>query len=159
MKKNTILFLLILVSITSFVIYSCTKVNESSEVQTQKEKIITKFLNSSTFQRTKGVILNHGELSKQDVTFDSVVINNSQTFHFFTIVLKKNGILTGTLDVIDLHETKNLPYGDTYALNFNDMSELDINNFTGTIKLFDINYDNHQHTEIKLNANKIVNRV
>jgi hypothetical protein len=162
MKHLKTLLLLSVVVTISFVIYSCTK-HQSPVVLLQekpnKEKIIDNFINSGTFARTKNILLKYGKLSKTDVTLDSVVVDNKNVFHFFTIAIKKDGILSATLDVIDLHETKNLPYGDTYALNLNDITELDTKSLSGTIRLFDLNYDNFQHSEFKLYRNKIKDRI
>jgi hypothetical protein len=118
-------------------------------------EIVSKFITSSTYNRIANQINTYGDVSQSEVTADSIVIDGKGTFHYFTIVIRKNGNINATLDVVDLHDSKNLPYNDKYAMNLNDMSNFNTANLSGSIKLYDLNYDNFNHTEVKINSNKI----
>lgn len=148
--------------LASIFIYSCSKNNDIDLVSQNLEKtnpVLEKFLNSATYERAKKTISAYGEIDKKAITIDSTIIDNKIVFHYFTVIIKKNNKINATLDVVNLNDTKNLPYGDTYALNLNDMSDFDTETKSGKIKLFDLNYDNFLHSVFTINNNSIKERI
>ena len=156
MTKKILLSLTALVTLT-LIVFSCSRNNELISENPAKESTVNKFLNSESYKRVSRDINSYGTISAQDVTIDSIVVKDKGTFHYFTIAIKKNGVINATLDVVDLHDTEDLPYNDKYAMNLNDMSEFNTKTLSGKIKLYDLNYDKFNHTEINLLNNKIEN--
>lgn len=148
------LTVLLLLGITLF---SCSKENELVIENSIQNKIVNEFINSNTFNRVKNKINSYGTISSQNVSIDSIIVKDKGTFHYFTIAIKQNNIIKATLYVAVLDNTSNLPYNDKYVMNLNDMTDFDINNLSGKVELYDLNYDNFNHTEVKINNNKIEN--
>ena len=134
-----------------------SKENELVIENSIQNKIVNEFINSNTFNRVKNKINSYGTISSQNVSIDSIIVKDKGTFHYFTIAIKQNNIIKATLDVAVLDNTSNLPYNDKYVMNLNDMTDFDINNLSGKVELYDLNYDNFNHTEVKINNNKIEN--
>lgn len=95
--------------------------------------ILNKFLKSSTYARCMNEIASYGDIDKLAISVDSIIIDGNTTFNYFTVNIKKGEKLNATLDVVELKDTEDLPYGDTYALNLNDMSNFNVESKTGKI--------------------------
>lgn len=83
------------------------------------------------------------------MTFDNKV------FHVIYLSIKNGNTIEAGLQIVDLIDTKNLPNGDTYAINLVDLRDFDLVKLSGNVKMIDVNYDNFEHTNIVVNNNII----
>lgn len=107
-----------------------------------------RFLNSDTFTRHKDFISKRGEMNLDEIQYQEITIEGI-SYNFYVVSIIKNNSLVGKLEVLDLKDTKFLPNSDTYALNYADLSDYDMKSLTGSINLYDLNYDNFLHTRMK----------
>ncbi len=154
MKK--VIYSLLGMALITGVIYSCKKEITSNSIASKQNEIISDFTNSESFKRVKDQIESYGNISTKDISLDSIIVKDEGTFHYFTVPIIKDGKINASLDVVDLNDTKNLPHNDKYAMNLNDITDLNIKNLTGKIRLFDLNYD-FKYSEVDLKNNKIEN--
>ncbi|MDZ4072111.1 MAG: hypothetical protein U1C70_09825 [Sediminibacterium sp.] len=140
--------------IFSFIIYGCKK---EDAIPASINPTIENFLKSETFSRAKNDIEKYGEFDFKNVKVDSIKVRN-EWYHFFTVEIKKGDKITATLDVVDLHDTRYLPYNDKYAMNISDLSNFDFETKNGEIRSIDVNYDNFHHSTFNIKDNIIEKR-
>lgn len=109
---------------------------------------LEKFLSSETFIRHADFISDRGEMDLNTVQYQTVSIDGN-SYDFYIVSILKNNSLAGKLEILDLKDTEFLPNGDKYALNYADLSDYNMEDLTGSIELYDLNYDNFLHTNMK----------
>ncbi|WP_128414578.1 hypothetical protein [Chryseobacterium sp. Leaf201] len=109
---------------------------------------LEKFLSSDTFVRHADFISDRREMDLNTVQYQTVTVDGN-SYDFYIVSILKNNSLAGKLEILNWKDTKFLPNGDKYALNYADLSDYDLKDFTGSIELYDLNYDNFLHTRMK----------
>lgn len=145
----------------SIVALSCNEDDLKSE-QKMSEKIIKMddnsfaregtptikaFLSSETYLRHKDYIDAKGQMNIDAVQYKEVNVNE-EIYDLFIIPILNDNVIVGKLEVLDLKGTNYLPNNDKFALNYADLSDYDLNTDTGSIKLYDLNFDNFLHSHI-----------
>jgi hypothetical protein len=138
--------------IAAAVLISCESIEEN---QTQLTENKNSFLSSSTFERIKPSIDFYGDLDLKN-SKEEVLNNGEITISTFRIPVTKNGRLIGNIIAVDLGKSGFLPFGDTFAVNFEDYSDFNQKTLSGTIEMVDMNYENFVHSKIRVVENNII---
>ncbi len=153
--KKTYLFVnaTVISIVVILILFSCNN-DVSENIPDVKDQEVNKFIHSNTFKSHYFEILKYGEID-----FDEIV-SNTQTILEYTITsfvlpVKKNNKIVGYIESVDLLNTKFLPNGDKYAMNYVDLSKFDISSLSGEVKMIDLNYDSFTHSVIEVKDNVI----
>lgn len=149
--KLSILAILIIAS-SIFTFISCT--NNENRIEKNEDPLITKFLNSNTFLNHKDQIMKYGNISYGEIK-TAVISTENDKITVLSIPIKDGNITIGTLEAVDLSNTKYLPNGDTCALNYINLTKFNSKTLTGLIQMVDLNFDNFVHSKIFVEKNKI----
>jgi hypothetical protein len=125
---------------------SCIK-DGNKELNLASQKI-NELLNSKTLKNHLFFIKNYGEIDYPLIKYQNFKFNSKENIDVFSIPLIKEGKTIGRIEAVDLGKEGFLPNNDRYAMNFLYFDNFDFKNFTGKIAMFDLNYDNFNHTKI-----------
>ncbi|MEC5395139.1 hypothetical protein [Bergeyella sp. RCAD1439] len=149
--KKIITFSVAMIVLAIGIFAACRNENQDiSKVNTDVQKLV----NSKTFAGHSDFIKNFGEIDATKIVTNKIKVEN-QEFNVFLIPVTKNDKVVARIEVIDLKDTKFLPNNDKYAMNLADLSNFNEKTLTGSVKMYDLNYDNYLHTEINIEQNKI----
>ncbi len=123
---------------------------------TSKDPAFTDFLDSKTYEHHKDYINSLGDMDLNTILYKKFEIDG-ENYDFFVVTFLKDGKLQGKLEILNLKGTSFLPNNDTYALNYADLSSYDMDQKTGTIKLYDLNYENFMHTKMDIDKGYYIN--
>lgn len=151
MKKKFFIFGSLLAFI--FVIFACRD-NSPNEEIINNQDYITSFKKSNAYKRHSGFINLNG-IANFEKSTKSIINYKGFNIEYIQVPIFKNGNQIAKLEIVKMPNSKYLPNNDEYALNYIDTSELNVSTQQGIVKMYDLNYDNFQHTEIKVNKNKI----
>lgn len=157
MKKIHILCSSLVILILMTIYGSCRK-QEVGKKLSEKNLVIENFLKSNTFLRHKSFINSFGKLNQMQIYKDSPSDTDmsSKEYFVFNLSVQKNNKLIGVLQVAEINNNLTiLPNDDKYALNYIDLSKYDAASNTGFVKMYDLNYDNIQHTSLYVRNNVI----
>ncbi len=118
------------------------------------DRSASKFLESKTFLSHKDDIAKYGTISYGEIKSAVISIENEK-ITVLSIPVKDGNKTIGTLEVVDLKNTSYLPNGDTYALNYINLTKFNSKTLTGQIQMVDLNFDNFIHSSITVEKNKI----
>ncbi|WP_185286790.1 hypothetical protein [Chryseobacterium indologenes] len=121
-----------------------------------KDPAFDNFLSSQTYQNHKDYINGLGQMDLNSILYKQYEVDG-KVYDFFVVSLSRNGKLEGKLEILDLKETPFLPNKDKYALNYADLSSYDMDRQTGSIKLYDLNYENFMHTKMDIDKGYYTN--
>lgn len=149
-------------SVTAIIVFagtvlSCNKDMTNDELPIIKDVKVNEFIHSVTFERHYVNIKSYGNIDFENIFVDSMIVAN-KVVNYFVIPIMKNRNRAGFLEVIDMHGTTYLPNGDQYALNYVDWNNFNTETRTGSIKMIDMNYDNHIHSTMQIASNTITSR-
>lgn len=139
-----------LIAVTTLI--SCEQIEQNKLPEAEEKNT---FLASSTFERIKPSIDFYGDIDIKNVK-EEVLNNGEVTISTFRIPVTKNGRLIGNIVAVDLGKSGFLPFGDTFAVNFENYSEFNLITMTGKIEMIDMNYENFVHSKIHVIENKII---
>jgi hypothetical protein len=146
-KFHSILYL---IAVTTII--SCEQIDQNKLPEAEEKNT---FLASSTFERIKPSIDFYGDIDIKNIKKE--VLNNGEiTISTFRIPVTKNGRLIGNIVAVDLGKSGFLPFGDTFAVNFENYSNFNQMTLSGTIEMVDMNYENFVHSKIQVVENKIL---
>lgn len=150
--KKIIIASLSIVILVSAIFMACSK--DNSEIDAIQDPVIVKFLESKTFLRAKTTIESYGTIAYNEI--QSGIINHGELkISVIGIPIFENGVKIGVVEAVDLKTDKFLPYGDSYALNYENIKKFDLKTLTGTIEMADLSYDNYVHSVIEVKNNLI----
>ena len=110
---------------------------------------INAFISSDTYLRHKNFIEANGQMDLDNMQYKKINVNE-QNYDLFIIPITNENQIIAKLEVLDLKGTNYLPNNDKFALNYADLSNYDLNTDNGTIKLYDLNFDNFLHSQISV---------
>lgn len=147
--RRQIVFIVTLVAL--ILLNAC---ESSHEMTPSESSVIDHFFSSETFRRIRPFIMKYGEVNVSQAKQD-VFEYSQRRYSIFRIPLQKNGQTVGVITAVDLVEKGFLPYDDIFAVNLEVYSNLNRATLTGTIEMFDLNYDNFLHSRIDVVDNRI----
>jgi hypothetical protein len=139
-----------LIAVTALI--SCEQIDQNKFPEAEEKNT---FLASSTFERIKPSIDFYGDIDLKNIK-EEVLNDGEITISTFRIPVTKNGRLIGNIIAVDLGKSGFLPFGDTFAVNFEDYSDFNQMTLSGTIEMVDMNYENFVHSKIRVVENKII---
>lgn len=151
MKKIIVSTLSILI-LTVLVVISCNREGSTEEILNPK---IENLLNSKTLARHSSFINSFGDIKKDKILYQEIIIENV-SYDYFNVPLYKNGEEIAYLEIAKIKNTQFLPNNDEYLINLVDKSKYDRINKIGKIEMYDVNYDNYKHSTIIAKNDKIV---
>lgn len=138
----------------TIIFFGCAK-NDSESSKTEIPQQVITLKNSSAILRNNDFISSFGKINYSNSVIEELNLGGSNSTSFIVIPILKNGMVVATIEAVKISKGK-LPYGDGYALNLVDYSSCNIETKTGKILMYDMNYDNYQHSTIKVQDNKIL---
>jgi hypothetical protein len=151
MKGLSLIISILLLGSAIFI--ACSKKDRVTIVENQ-DPVISSFLKSKTFLGSKDKIEIYGKISYNDIK-SKLISNGSDQISVLEIPILKGGKKVGIVEVVDLKTTSFLPHGYSYALNFVNLVDFDLNTLTGNVEMIDLNYDNFSHSKIEISNNLI----
>lgn len=141
--KNLLIFCLAILLVFSAFFIACS--DEMKDDDAIQDPVIVKFLESKTFFRAKTTIESYGTISYKDIK-SGIIKEGKFKISVLGIPIIENGEKIGIVEVVDLETDKYLPNGDSYALNYVNFKNFDLETLTGTVEMADLNYDNSIHS-------------
>ncbi len=153
-KTLFIFFILVFV----VVIQSCTKnerrmMETTTSVNFKTKTLINAFISSTDYKSLNVEFLGHINIEKSGVTY----VENDKNKPVLNIVFMKNNKISGVIEAIrNINKNILLPNHQMYFMLLRDLTRFDTDKKTGTIKLVDLNYDNHTiNTIVYKNSNTV----
>ncbi len=144
---------IVLAFFASIIFYSCDK-NDSEFFGNEIPYQVTTLKGSSVVLRNKNFISSFGIIDFSKTIIKELDLGEGKSTSFMVIPILKDGIVVAAIEAVKIPKGK-LPYGDDFALNLVDYSMYNLNSNTGKILMYDMNYDNYQHSIISVQNNKI----
>ena len=110
----------------------------------EKEEVVAQFKASPEFERVQQQFKELGEADFGEATVNFVEANGRHPYG--NLYFRRDGQITAVLEFVHLPEKagKLLPNNDRFAMQLVDYRNFESENLTGTIRAYDLNYDNHQ---------------
>ena len=137
----------------SVIFVACSK-KDRDTIDDSQDPVVSSFLKSKTFLGSKDKIEIYGKISYKDIKSE-LISNGTDQISVLTIPVLREGKKVGIVEVVDLKTTSFLPDGYSYALNFVNLVDFDLNTLTGHIEMIDLNYDDFLHSKIEISNNLI----
>lgn len=151
-KIKLSIFAILFIALSTLTFVACT--NNENQIEKNLDPLASKFLKSTTFLSHKNDIAKYGTISYGEIKSAVISIEN-ENITVLSIPIKDGNITVGTVEAVDLKNTSHLPNGDTYALNYINLTKFNSKTLTGQIEMVDLNFDNFVHSNINIEKNTI----
>jgi hypothetical protein len=146
--KRKILFLMAFATAT-ILMDSCQQ-NDLSPTDPAVQALIE----SGTFKRIKPGLENYGTIDVSKIQHERIADGQTE-ISILKIPVFLNGKQMGTAIAVPLTSNEFLPFGDTYAVNFENYKNFDFNKMSGQVEMIDMNYEEFVHSKVEISNNKI----
>lgn len=145
LKNEKTLFTMFIVSLVS-ILDSCNTNQEIDAIS--KDPDVISFLQSNTFERIKPSIQSYGKIDFSKISSEKISNGEIESV-IIRIPVAKNGEQIGMAVAVNLKSSEFLPYGDTYAVNFENYSKFKTKSLTGIVEMVDLNLTTMFTQELK----------
>ncbi len=160
-NKSKFTIALTAIVLTMSVFFACQKKSASTDSnELDLNPILKEFVNSSEFQRSMNSFQDLGDIDTENSKSEKVS-ENGVKFDLIKVYFKKNNELTGFIEAIKMDSrAKNIiPNDDKYLMTLVKYENYDFQSKTGNIKLFDLNYDNFNYSNLSLKNGTFTSKV
>ena len=151
MKKFFVIFT---VFFLAFFLTNCEE-NESEPLITLSKEV-QDFLNSKEFEKNKTFLDSYGLICKENIKVVNLLEEEQVVGYYLTVPITQNKDTLAYLQVLPSEVINMLPNGDMYAMNLMVLSDWDNKQITGTVMMYDLNFDQFWHATAEVVYNQVI---
>jgi hypothetical protein len=147
MKK---FYVILIVSFLALFLPNCKK-NEESLIP----KEVQEFLDSKEFEKNKTFLVSYGEIYPENIRVINLLEGEQVIGYYLMVSITQNQDTVAYIQVLPSEKINILPNGDMYAMNLMVLSDWDKKTLTGSVMMYDLNFDQFWHVTADIINNQV----
>lgn len=155
MKKPLITSALVLLLVACF---NACEDQSFYPISAVKDSSLQRLVNSSEFLTHQSTFTKYGTLDFENVVVKEIVVNGKSFNTVMINIVDKRKLPVAYIEAVEIGKNPYLPDGATFAINLVDTKNFDYQSSSGTVRMIDMNYNNHLHSQLTVAQGRVVSR-